>query len=254
MIEQATGLAMPSLVLVAALVALASMVRGLTGFGMAIVLVPLLSTVILPDRAVLLAVLVGSLAGFMGLREAWGKVQRQTALTISFAGIAAAPAGLSLLSVTPPDLGRMAIAIMAALSLIVLVLPRRAAMPRTPLAAITTGIVSGLMGSFAAMPGPPVVWFYARKNVRPEAIRDAMIVIFFLGPIAVAAMALAAGMIDLKLVILALTCLPPLLIGNIVGRALFGKFPEIIWRSLMFALVGSSLVGAIFTYWTQMSQ
>ena len=248
MIEQATGLAVPTLGLVAVVVTLASMVRGLTGFGLAIVLVPLLSTVIAPDRAVLLAVLVGSLAGFMGLRQAWGNVERRTALTISFAGIAAAPAGLWLLSVTPPDLGRMAIAIMAVLSLIVLALPRRATMPTTPMAAIIAGVASGLMGSFAAMPGPPVVWFYARKNVSPDTIRDAMIVIFFLGPIAVTAMALVAGMVDRQLVILALACLPPLLFGNILGRGLFGKFPDRIWRGLVFVLVGGSLLAAVVAY------
>ena len=55
-IAQASGLTPSALAFAAAMTFGAAAIRGLTGFGMAIILVPLLGLVIRPDQAVVLGI------------------------------------------------------------------------------------------------------------------------------------------------------------------------------------------------------
>ena len=55
---------------------LAAFVRGLTGFGMAILLVPLLGLMVLPLEAVVVSNLVALMIGLAGLRRAWAHSTR----------------------------------------------------------------------------------------------------------------------------------------------------------------------------------
>ncbi|MBP6380756.1 MAG: TSUP family transporter, partial [Sphingorhabdus sp.] len=97
------GLSPSTLSVALGLVFGASVVRGLTGFGMAIILVPLLSLIVEPVEAVTISILLQLLAGPIGLKRILADGERETAIPISVAAIAATPFGVWLLSVTAPD-------------------------------------------------------------------------------------------------------------------------------------------------------
>ena len=63
------GLSPEALATALALVFGASIVRGLTGFGLAIILVPLLGLIVAPVEAVVISILLQLLAGPIGLRR-----------------------------------------------------------------------------------------------------------------------------------------------------------------------------------------
>lgn len=157
----------------------AGSVRGLTGVGLAVVLVPLVNLILPPERKVLLAVLIGCLAGLMGCRAAWRTVDRPLVLTITAATIAATPLGLLLLFNMPENIARIAIAAIAMLAFIVMIGPRAPLPLKGKGPAILTGLLTGLLGAFAAIPGPPVIYYFVRKDIPATTTRDAMIVIFF---------------------------------------------------------------------------
>ncbi|MEQ1538682.1 MAG: TSUP family transporter, partial [Sphingorhabdus sp.] len=115
MIETLTGVTLLQLATIWGIVFVAGFVRGLTGVGLAVVLVPMVNLILPPERTVLLAVLIGCLAGLMGYRAAWRTVDRPLVLTITAATIAATPLGLLLLFQTPEDVARIAIAVIALL-------------------------------------------------------------------------------------------------------------------------------------------
>jgi uncharacterized protein len=106
------------------IVLVAGFVRGLMGVGLAVVLVPLVNLALPPERTVLLAVLIGCLAGLMGYRAAWRNVNRLLVLTITAATIIATPFGLMLLFHTPEHVALLAIAAIAMLAFIVMIAPR----------------------------------------------------------------------------------------------------------------------------------
>lgn len=245
MIESLTGITLLQLAAIWGIVFVAGFVRGLTGVGLAVVLVPLVNLVIPPERTVLLAVLIGCLAGAMGYRAAWRAVDRSQVLLITVATIAATPVGLLLLFQTPESVARIAIAAIACLALIVILMPRPALPPPGKLPAIITGLLTGLLGAFAAIPGPPVIYYYVRSGVPAATTRDAMIVIFLWAPLAVALLALLLGKLDWPLFALAISCFPALAGGNALGARFFGKVPERYWRIMIVSLIAIAAVGAI---------
>jgi uncharacterized protein len=88
------GLSVTALALIWAAIFLAGLVRGLTGFGLAIILVPLISLIIPPERAVLLGVLMGVLTSPLGYAKARHSVDPAITRPIIWSGIAVSPIGL----------------------------------------------------------------------------------------------------------------------------------------------------------------
>lgn len=245
MIEALTGITPIQLAAICGFVLVAGFVRGLTGVGLAVVLVPLVNLVLPPERTVLLAVLIGCLAGLMGYRAAWQTVDRPLVLTITAATIAATPLGLLLLFNTPEDAARISIAAIAMLAFLVMIAPRAPLPPEGKLPAILTGLLTGFLGAFAAIPGPPGIFYFVRKGVPAAVTRDALIVIFFWAPLAVALMALGLGKLDWPLAALALACFPALATGNALGTRFFGRVPESQWRAMVVGLIAIAAIGAV---------
>lgn len=239
------GVSLTALALIWASIFLAGLVRGLTGFGLAIILIPLLSLIVLPERAVLLGILMGVLTSPLGFAKAQGSVEPAITQPIIWSGIATAPLGLYLLTITPPDIARMAIAAIAVLSFFVLTMKRAAEPPKGRAALLVTGAATGLLGGFAAMPGPPVIHYFVRSSIPAAVARDAMIIIFFWSPLAVAVIALIAGRLDWQLGALALSGFPMLALGNALGTHFFGRLSDPVWRALVMLLIAGSAVGAV---------
>lgn len=239
------GVTLDQLLLIFAIVFAAGFVRGLTGFGLAVILVPLVNLVIAPEQTVLLAILIGTLSGFLGFRGAWASCDKVTTTTITLSAIAATPLGLYLLFHTPTDIARLAIAAMAVIAFFAVALPRSPLPPSGKGPAILTGALAGLMGSFAGIPGPPVLYYLARDGVPPARTRDAMIVIFLWAPLAVAVFAFAAGKLNWPLAALAAASFPPLALGNAIGTRFFGRMPETWWRTAVLLIIAASAAGAV---------
>jgi uncharacterized protein len=239
------GLTFTSLALIWAAIFLAGLVRGLTGFGLAIILIPLISLIIPPERAVLLGVLMGVLTSPLGFAKARNSVDPAITRPMIWSGIAASPIGLYALTITPPDLARSLIALIAVASFFVLIMKRAPEPPRGKSALLATGVATGLLGGFAAIPGPPVIHYFVRASIPAATARDAMIIIFFWSPMAVAVFALIAGRLDWPLGALALSGFPVLAAGNALGSHFFGRLSDPVWRGLVLLLIAGSAVGAV---------
>lgn len=239
------GVSITALCLIWSAIFLAGLVRGLTGFGLAIILIPLISLIIAPERAVLLGILIGVLTSPLGYAKARHSVDPTITRPIILSGIAVSPIGLYALTVTPPDIARIVIATIAVASFFVLIMKRAPEPPKGTMALLATGAATGLLGGFAAMPGPPVIHYFMRTSIPAATARDAMIIIFFWSPLAVAGFALIAGRLDWPLAALALSSFPMLAAGNAIGTYFFGRLSDPVWRALVLLLIAGSAVGAI---------
>ena len=74
----------------------AAYVRGLTGFGMAIILVPLLGMIVPPGQAVVVAIILQLLIGPVGLRVILADADRHTAVPIGLIALVAAGTGIAM--------------------------------------------------------------------------------------------------------------------------------------------------------------
>ena len=227
----------------------AGAVRGLTGFGFAILAVPLMGLVIPPTEAVLLAIILQMLIGPFGVRVAIAQIDRRLVSGVALGAALGTPAGLLVLSATAPDTARLRIATIA-IGCFGIFLIKRAPLPsRAPAHIAATGLAAGVLNGFAAMPGPPVVLYFVRSGVSPMAARGSMILVFFAAATAGTLTAWLRGLLDGHLVLLSAAVFPLMLAGNHVGSKFFGAVPERTWRTAVVILLVVSALGALFKLW-----
>jgi len=245
-LQQLVGLAPLTIAGAAAMTFGAAYVRGLTGFGMAIILVPLLGLIIAPGEAVVLGILLQLLIGPVGIRIIMADADRATAVPIALLAMATTPVGMVALDATTPDVARLLITLVAVGAFVAVLLPKQPEGHRPGRAAVVgTGIASGVLTGFAAMPGPPVVPFYLRRHLEPKVARASMLLIFFGTAIAGTLAALWVGIATWRLFLLALLLFLPMWFGNYFGARAFGRVPPHIWQAMVAVVLGVAAVSAV---------
>lgn len=244
-LTSATGLPLSSLAFVALITFGAAAVRGLTGFGMAIILVPLLGLVIRPDQAVVLAILLQFLIGPVGIGAILADAHRQSALLIAACAMLATPLGLWLLAGTPPDTARLIIAGIAIAAFLLVIMPKGTPAVPGRVATVLTGLIAGVLTGFAAMPGPPVVPYYFRSGLSPVQARASMMLVFFATAIAGTLVSTLFGLATIRLALLTLVLLIPMLLGNKLGSLFFGRISPRAWQSAVALVLGLAGVSAV---------
>lgn len=223
----------------------AAYVRGLAGFGMAILLVPILGLAIPPAEAVVTANWLGIFIGFAGFGTIIADSER-SALTISGLAMLATPAGVWLLAQTDPALARFLIALLALGAFVLVLLPKR---PHDHVPGAgevgATGIACGILTGFAGMPGIPVVPFYLRRAITPQLARASMMTIFLATSIAGVGSAMVLRVATWRELGLALILFPAILLGNWLGTKSFGKVSDRAWRIFTGVVLGAAAVAAL---------
>ena len=243
----AIGLSPEGFVIAVLMTFSAAFVRGVTGFGMAIILVPLLGLVIAPEQAVVGAILLQLLIGPVGLRRVIAESEKESVLPISLTAVATTPLGLLALTMIPADQARLLIAVIAIGAFVLVTLPASAsARPPGRIATLLTGSAAGLLAGFAGMPGPPVVPYYMRRNLPPRSARASMILVFFATAIMGSLVAALRGLATPSLLALSAALFLPMLAGNWLGGQLFGRVPVRLWRAGVGLVLGIAAASALF--------
>jgi uncharacterized membrane protein YfcA len=221
----------------------AAFVRGLTGFGMAILLVPILALALRPVEAVLVG---NGLSVMIGLLEARRIVRgaERSAWIISGLCILAVPLGLMALDATGADLARVLIALIACSAFVAIMLPRRLDAPG-PLATGGVGILSGLLTGYAGMPGPPVVPYYVGRDLPRETAKTSMLLIFTIAAGSGLASGAALGIMTGGLAALSVLLFPAVMLGNWLGERASGAISDPLWRTCVGAILGGAALAAL---------
>ncbi len=223
----------------------AAFVRGLAGFGLAILLVPVLALALTPVEAVLATNFVALFIGLSEIRVITRDAERSALVIGGIVVLTTAP-GLILLAATPPDLARFLIALVALSAFVAILLPTRPADVPGKWATGGVGVVSGLLTGFAGMPGPPVVPYYVGRHIPRHVAKASMLLIFTIAATAGLVSGLAIGVLAWRLAALALLLFPAVLLGNWLGAKAFGKVSDPVWRSFVaFALFAAAAVALV---------
>lgn len=223
----------------------AGFVRGLAGFGLSVVLVPVLQLTIAPSLAVLISIILLFLIGLTDL----GRIRRdadRSAIPITLIAIAATPFGLWALVTLTADWARVLIAVVSLGAFVLVVVPLgKIAMPRRPAMALS-GLFTGFFGGFAGMPGPGMAPFYLRGRLEPKVARASMMAIFLvLTPIS-AGLFLWRGVGGWGEVGLAFLLFPAVLIGDLCGHRAFGRVSKARWQVAIALILGGAAIGAFW--------
>lgn len=219
-------------------------VRGLTGFGMAILLVPVLALALPPIEAVVLTNALSLMIGATEIRSLVRDAER-SAWVIGALVVAATPLGMLALSLTGRDVARLVIALIALSAFIAILLPRRgSALPGRGVTG-AVGVMSGLMTGYAGMPGPPVVPYYAGRDLPRSTAKASMQLIFTIAASTGLASALWLGVLRWELLLFAVLVLPVIIAGNRLGARVSGRVSDPLWRASVGLVLGGAALAAL---------
>lgn len=219
-------------------------VRGLAGFGLAILLVPVLALALKPVEAVLIANVLGLAIGLTEIRQLVKTAEKSAWHIAGLVVLSTAP-GMAVLAITPAPIARLLIALVALSAFIAVLLPPRAAEVPGRLNTLLTGVSSGLLTGFAGMPGPPVVPYYVGRAIPRDVAKASMVLVFTAASSAGIASGVALGTMHWRLLLLALALFPIVLLGNALGKRALGKISDRAWRIFSAVVLGAASLAAL---------
>jgi uncharacterized protein len=228
---------------VVAVVFLAGLMRGITGFGGAMLMAPPLSFLIGPVATVVTALILECAAALVMFPDALPRINKGILAYLIVPAFFTVPIGGYLLVNLDPYIARKIIAaVVVVFSLILLMGLRYSGRPR-PATSLLLGSVVGILLGSTSVGAPPVI-LYLLSGPDPQAVTRANLTVFVTAISVVGlVMLFFAGAFTTTLVISAFLLCIPYLGGTWLGGKLFGRLSEIAVRRL--ALVFMLAMGLV---------
>ena len=216
--------------------------RGFSGFGAALIFMPLASSVAPPRLVAALLLIIDFVAAMPLLPEAWRRADRKATAVIVLGALVGVPIGTYFLSVLDPVATRWIISCFVAALLALLLSGWRYRGKDHVWLSVGIGGLSGFCSGLAQTGGPPIVGYWLGRPIASTVAR-ANIVLFFGGSDFFSMVSYAAtGLITRDALLLSLIVGPVYAIGVGFGASLFGHASERIFRTICYALIGAAVV------------
>ncbi|MGL5009874.1 MAG: sulfite exporter TauE/SafE family protein [Paracoccaceae bacterium] len=227
----------PTLAMLAAITLMASLARGFSGFGAALIFVPLVSALLGPQIAVPLLLVTDGVMTAAMVPGAARTADRRDVLTMALGALVGVPTGTWLLTSLDPTTLRWAIVVLAAVMLIVLVSGwRYRRRPTAPLT-VLVGLVSGFCSGAAQIGGPPVVAYWLGGPSSAPVVRANIIFYFAVTSLISVVGYVGGGLITLQILALSAIIAPLYGLGTWAGSRMFGLASEQTFRRICLAMI-----------------
>jgi uncharacterized membrane protein YfcA len=220
----------------------AGLSRGFSGFGAALIFMPVVSRLVGPQVAAAILLLVDTVLAAPLIARAWREADRQVVGQMMLGGLAGIPLGSAILAWSDAMVMRWLIAVMVALMLVLLLSGWRYSGGARLALTVIVGTISGIFSGAAQIGGPPVVAYWLGGAAAAITAR-ASIILFFAGSSAVSVVSYAAsGMLTREVIHLSLLVAPAYGAGLLIGSRLFNRFGEGRFRPMSLALIALAVV------------
>jgi uncharacterized membrane protein YfcA len=239
------GLAPAGLGWIVAAAFLGGLVRGFSGFGTAMVFLPVAAPLLGRFGALLALTFMDLVGPLPNLRRAWASVARPDLLRLTLGCAVGLPFGLYLLTLVAPEVFRYAVSLVSLAMLAVLLLGLRyqGAVSRTMVTGIGGG--AGLLGGLAGIPGPVVILFYMSRPLPVAVIRATILLFLFVFDILLIGTLAGFGRVTLAGAALGLALAVPNMLGNWLGGRLFRPERERWYRGAAYGLIAVSALSGL---------
>ena len=227
---------------ICAIAFIAATARGFSGFGSALIFMPLASSVAPPRLAAALLLIIDFVATAPLLPGAWQKADRKATAIIAAGALIGVPVGTYLLSRLDPLTTRWIISGFV-FALLFLLLSGWRYRGKDHLAlSIGIGTLSGFCSGLAQTGGPPIVGYWLGRPI-PTALARANILLFFGASDLFSVVSYAlSDLITRDALRLALVVGPVYALGIKFGSLLFGRASETLFRAICYALIALAVI------------
>ena len=233
------------LVLLLLVAIVAGLARGFSGFGGALLFVPLASAIVGPKLAGPLFLIADVVAGAPLIPSAFAIADKRDVSIMSIGAFLSIPLGTAVLGYLDPYVTRWFIACTAFTFLILLVSGwRYRNVPTKPLT-ILVGAVSGFFSGLAQLGGPPVVTYWLSGQNPAVKIRANIVLFFAVSSVITACSYLFLSLLSFDAFLLAAMTCPTYALGLFAGARAFGFAREETFRRTCYTLIGLAVIVAL---------
>lgn len=236
---------MPGLIWLVLTIGIAGIVRGFTGFGTALIFVPVAGKFLSTETVITVMVLTGIASTAVLIPRAWKQSARGEVGLLALAAMVTVPFGLKLLDFLDENTIRWIVAAIAGTTLAVLVAGWRF-FGRVNLAGLMAiGAAAGVIGGMTGLTGPVVIMFYLAGQAAAQTVRANTILFLAALDIVIAGNLFFRESLGLSEVLLAATLAVPYFITTMIGQFLFDPKFDRIYRITAYVVIGLAVVSGL---------
>lgn len=218
----------------------AGLARGFSGFGAALIFVPLASTAVGPKVAVPLLLVVDGVLTVGLIPGAFRRADRRNVLTITLGALVGIPLGVFMLTRLDPLVVRWAIvALVVALLALLISGWRYHGKPKAPLT-VLVGVAAGFLSGVAQVGGPPVVAYWLGGAIPAAVVRANIILYFAISTVLTGVGYVWGGLFTAEVLLLAVLVAPLYGVGLWLGGRMFGLASEETFRRVCYLMIAAA--------------
>lgn len=225
----------------------AGIVRGFSGFGSGMVMVPALAMIYGPVVAVVSIAILEIPASAQLLPGAWRRTDWRKLAPLILSSLVTIPAGTWLLVALDPMVMRRVIALIVLAFVAALATGWRWRGNAGPAALAGLGGLSGVLTGATSMGGPPVILFFLAGAHGAGEVRASLIVFLMAGTLAALGLYAWHGVVTAELVLRIALLAPFHLAALWAGGRLFHAAPEALFRRIALVVLAAIATAALLT-------
>ncbi|SDU35038.1 sulfite exporter TauE/SafE family protein [Stappia sp. ES.058] len=234
-----------TLALLVGAIALAGAVRGFSGFGAAMIFMPVASTVIDPAAAAAGFLLLDTLVTLPLLAGAVRRCDWSTVLPACIGAMIMVPLGAAILARADTLALRWSLSVIVLAALALLVFGYRYTRAPGRLASVAVGAFAGLLSGVSQVSAPPVVVFWAAGPKPPSVIRANLIAFFAVVGVSVFVAFLYNGFYSRAVIALFLVLAPVYGLAIYGGARGFGTASPQAYRPVAYGIILFSAISSL---------
>jgi len=219
-------------------------VRGFTGFGTAMVYLPVAGLFLTPFEALTTLIVKALVGPLIHVPKALRDGDPRDVARLGLGALVAVPFGVWVLTLVTPEGFRWGVSLIALVLLVLLAGGVRFRGRLTGPLVYATGAVGGFLGGFVGLPGPPVIMMYLASTLPARVVRANLILYLILADVLMLAAFGWKGLIVPSAIVLGLLLILPYMAGNWAGALLFRPEAEVGYRRVAYGIIaGSAILG-----------
>jgi uncharacterized protein len=236
------GISVFTLVALMAVALLASMARGFSGFGSALIFMPLASTVAAPRTVAALLLIIDLICAAPLAPNAWRQGDRKAVGLMAIGALITVPIGTYALTQLNPVTTRWIIIAFVTALLVLLISGWRYHGKGHPTLSVGVGGLAGFCSGLAQTGGPPIVAYWLGQPIAGALARANIVLYFAMTDVISFGTYTAAGLISWDVVKLSLLVGPVYGLGLFMGARLFGVASETLFRRVCYSLIALAAI------------
>ncbi len=224
---------------------LAGLVRGFTGFGTAMVFLPIAGAILPPVWAITVFVLMDIIAPLPLAPKVAKDSDVPDLVRLTVGAMVGVPVGVAILKVLPPEVFRYSVSALAIVLLILLAFGLRFHGILTRPMIFSAGGLGGFLAGAVGMPGPPVIALYLASPLPAAAARANIYLYLLITNVLILAVFAVQDILYRDPVVLGFVIAVPFLAGIVAGTLVFDPKRERTYRIVAFAVIFCSAVGGL---------